>query len=313
LLQGARPAAPGGLCHALPPITAPQPCPEHCNGLCELDRLFSGGRASFQAEVEEKRMATILEKVPQLIAGATFLVLLLAVTHEWSYFDVVGHQFQSLMYATDYLVSALSWLPPIFISSLGLALIWLAASRSAGGRSREELLASSKSYRVIEVALIKPLLGLLIALAGFLGVLVLYSNPYALTPLIVLSSFLWISFLVWMKRSDTFGQYLTFEGLLFAWLVPLFVMFSFLEGRLQGYRSLTEPQNIHILKLKEPPNEERVSVLRILSVGIIAREPTARNVSFYRWENIVALTLDAAPLDVRPLSCRLWKTLCPKS
>jgi hypothetical protein len=53
----------------------------------------------------------VLDRFPTIITGSTFFVLVLAVTHEWGYFWVIGTHFQTLMSPSDYLSSGLLWLP----------------------------------------------------------------------------------------------------------------------------------------------------------------------------------------------------------
>jgi hypothetical protein len=53
----------------------------------------------------------VLDKFPTIITASTFFVLVLAVTHEWGYFWVIGTHFQTLMSPSDYLSSGLLWLP----------------------------------------------------------------------------------------------------------------------------------------------------------------------------------------------------------
>lgn len=64
----------------------------------------------------------LLDIVPSLAAGISFLVLSLAFVHEWAYYYVVGDQFQSLVGITDYFNSAIGWLPWV---ALGLCTVAL--------------------------------------------------------------------------------------------------------------------------------------------------------------------------------------------
>ena len=48
----------------------------------------------------------MLDRFPTILVASTFLVLSLAVSHEWGYFSIVGVHFRGKMTAYDYFASA---------------------------------------------------------------------------------------------------------------------------------------------------------------------------------------------------------------
>src|SRR4051794_700759 len=121
-------------------------------------------------------MTKILDKLPQIVAGVSFFVLVLAIVHEYAYFAVVGAQYQSLMSATDYLVSALSWMPLLEIALFIDAIGFLAFGRLAQGRSHQELMSSSTSYKRVYSPLLDTFFGSGTAVILGIGVFLL-GNP----------------------------------------------------------------------------------------------------------------------------------------
>ena len=124
-------------------------------------------------------MTKIFDKLPQIVAGVSFMVLILAIVHEYAYFAVVGAQYQSLMSATDYLVSALSWMPLFAIVLFIVAIGALAFARLAQGRSHQDLISSSTSYKRVYSPLLDTFFGSSTAVILGVGVLLL-GNPYRL-------------------------------------------------------------------------------------------------------------------------------------
>src|SRR4051812_20056289 len=88
---------------------------------------------------DETTRTNMLSSIPTAAAIASLGVLWLAVVHELAYFGVVAPQFISLMSATDYVASAISWLPSMgFFMIAGFAAN-LFQRRVEGFRSDEEL------------------------------------------------------------------------------------------------------------------------------------------------------------------------------
>jgi hypothetical protein len=61
-----------------------------------------------------------LEKIPSLIAVATFSALSLVVAHEWGYFGIIGRDFQSFFTTYDYLSELLVSIGPAFVFVMAL-------------------------------------------------------------------------------------------------------------------------------------------------------------------------------------------------
>lgn len=77
-------------------------------------------------------MKEILEDAARVIGLLTFAVLWLAFIYEYGFFYVVGRPLQSLMTGTDYMTSAVMWLPSSAFF-LGLGLLIANLGRRVGG------------------------------------------------------------------------------------------------------------------------------------------------------------------------------------
>jgi hypothetical protein len=252
----------------------------------------------------------IIEKSPQIFALVTFLVLVLAIIHEFAYFAVVGPQFQSLMTATDYLVSALSWMPTLGIAILVLTILSLAFLRWTGGRPVDQMRIESKQYRRFSLVMDTIFGG---AFSGAVaGAVILFGNPYDLRFAQSAVALALVTFFIWLGKREIFENVFTPLVILFVGLFLLLMFNAYVTGRVDGYLALTNQQNVHNLKLKDSSSETKVSVLRLLSEGVLARKLDEQKVLFYRWDWIEALSLDFVPPDSRSLACRELNFSCLK-
>jgi hypothetical protein len=247
-------------------------------------------------------MQSMIDRLPQVIAGVTFFVLALAITHEFAYFAVVGPQFQSLMTATDYLGSALSWMPLLAVLLFFTSLGFLAFVRWSGGRSPQQLRSESKGYRRVS-GVMDTIFGAA-GTGGMAASVFLFGNWYELGFAQGLASVSLASFLLWLRQFELFERVITLPVYLFAAGVPVLMLNAFVTGRSDGYRALTNQEHVHNVKLKDAADETKMSVLRLLSDGVLARKLDDRKVVFFRWDRVEALTLDFEPPDSKSLVCR---------
>lgn len=254
-------------------------------------------------------MDKMLDKLPQIVAGVSFLVLVLAIVHEYAYFMVVGPQYQSLMSATDYLVSALSWMPFIGISLFIVGVAMLSFARLAQGRSHPELLESSKHYRRVFAPMLDTLFGSATAFGLALAVL-LFGNPYRLGWAQNIVSVGLVSFLFWLQKLDLFARFLTGPVILMVSGLPVLMTMSYVSGRDDGYLALAFDRNVHLMKLKSSVEPENISVLRLMNAGLLGRRIEVPKLHFFRWDQIEELTLEYTPPDPRSLVCRLFGWDC---
>jgi hypothetical protein len=141
----------------------------------------------------------------------------------------------------------------------------------------------------------------------------LFGNPYDLRFVQGAASVALVAFLFWLKKFELFERALTLPVILVVASLPLLMLDAFLTGRADGYHALMDRANIYKLKLKDASDETTISVLRLLSEGVIARALDNQKVLFYRWDWIEALTLEFATPDPRSFVCRLVNFDCPKA
>jgi hypothetical protein len=282
---------------------------ERCDLICpDLPKVLRVA-VCVQASRSDERMK-IIEKLPQLITGVSFLVLTLAIVHEISYFALVGPQFQSLMSATDYLVSALSWMPLLGVVLFLTALATAAFARWTEGRTHDEMISTSKAYRRFAYPAMNALFGSTTVFAVAITIL-LFGNPYVLNASMGLASFGAVTFLFWLKKFEPFGRILTFPVFLIASGLPVLLLLAFVTGRSDAYYDLTFRGNVHAMRLKNSLEAANAVVLRLLAAGVLARKPDEHEIQFYRWDQIETLSVEFTPLDSRSLVCRLLNWSCP--
>ena len=213
------------------------------------------------------------------------------------------------MTATDYLVSALQWMPLIAALSFFVVLAGMAAWAWRGDRSHEEMRELSPGYRRITSYL--DVLFSTWVVVGFATAAILFGNPYDLRTATGLWSATVTAFFLWLTKFKMFSQLRTVPAFFFVTGLPILVVYAFLTGRANAYYDLTIPQTDFELTLSGDLGEARVSVLRLLSEGALVKIASSKSVAFYRWEAIKNLSHETALPDPRSLVCRMTGFGCP--
>jgi hypothetical protein len=89
-------------------------------------------------------MKSLIKNAHKYIVALTFVVFWCAFAYEYGFFWVVGRSLQSLMSTSDYLASAVAWLPPVFLfGMLGMGIHYF-FNRIEGFRTKEPIQAPTK-------------------------------------------------------------------------------------------------------------------------------------------------------------------------
>ncbi|MBR0962237.1 hypothetical protein [Bradyrhizobium japonicum] len=239
----------------------------------------------------------MLEKFPSMVAAATFIVLSLAVTHEWGYYAQFDPHIQGLVAPSDYLKSALLWLPTIAITYFVMATLtvlqWRAADFNLRPQRGEWML---------------HLVGLnFVALSA---ISFFYNSPIeAWTVYSIAIAYLWSLIVGYVARHEEVPKRFTFGALLLIMFLPTGLAFAYSFGTSEGRRDLSKRNEpTYTLTIKGKYERTRpVILLRALDKGALVRDQN--EVQFYGWGDVLSLQLSPQPSDSSH-SCRLFGVHC---
>jgi hypothetical protein len=240
-------------------------------------------------------MKEVLEAVTRYSAVVSVLVLTLAIAHEWAFFFFVGREVQALMNATDYLFSALYWLPPAI--AISLISIFLSELPNLLTDASPPPSRSSKGMIATFVLLLFLFIVTIVGLDIYNGAWIIYAG------LLILFAFIFV-----VVREVTRGR-ITVSMPIFAtcFVLILGLTWSIQSGVTDGRAALTKTSGVYIVRLKDEPNdnERHLVLLRNLNTGILVRDVLVRRILYYKWDQIVYLgRRDDVPTMV-PLICRV--------
>jgi hypothetical protein len=247
----------------------------------------------------------LLEAAGKAAAALSLVVLWLAFSYEYGFFQVVGREFQSLFGPTDYFASATSWLPSAAIASAA-GMVWhFLMRRMEGFRSKSEMRATYKTRWGAFLGVDFPfkILGAVIVISG--GVQLLFDNPYLFGAAAVAVSTIWFWLCSWFFRHDVVRISLSTSTMAFIFFAPPTTLMAYWNGLSDGQKSLTSIQNVYTVQIKGDAQEKKVQLLRNLNRGILFRDPISRRVGLYNWTEIV-VTSTRADISFRDnLFCKL--------
>jgi hypothetical protein len=263
----------------------------------------------------------IFIRLGQLTALVTAIAFSASLIHDWGYFDVIGSEYRALETVTDYLSSALQWMPQTLALIMAFVLFsWIARLASevpAQPVTVEQITTGQKAepekrYRVAGSLLVLLILGLPVSAYMFAsqesGILLLLV-PFAW--FLVLPTILIFVFGTWppRPRDDLFPIYII------TWIAPALFAFLLLLGDYHARTDLTRTDADYSLSTKStkgagpstgaPDVVAKVRVLRVLDRGILVSRSQGDQVEFIPWDSVHELGRPIK-LDLlqKPLGCR---------
>jgi hypothetical protein len=241
----------------------------------------------------------MLDKFPSMVAAATFIVLSLAVTHEWGYYSVFDPHIQGLVTPSDYLKSALLWLPAIVITYFIMATLTLLEWRASDFRFGERSRASKWITHILGVNFV------VLSLISFF-----YSTPvegwfvYSIA-----IAYVWSQIMEYMFSHHEVLSRFTLAAVLLVLFMPIGLSFAYASGMTEGRRDLLQ-RNEPTYTLTSKGKDERtrpVILLRALEMGALVRDQA--DVQFYGWGDVLMLQLSPKPSD-QSHSCQFFGIRC---
>lgn len=248
-----------------------------------------------------------LSKAIQGLAAAVVSVAIAAsVAYETGYFSIIGQKYQGILSASDYLSSALEWLP------------WLSLLYGVG-----LLLAHIGSFQLTQMAgqtfKARPLVlaGLIICLIAAVCLLaalvpfykILLYLPIAALPAVAAPLFgrLW-------KTASSIPKLTAIAVSSIAVMLALYC-----SGVGRAHRDISFIDNAYVIRPGidiEGAHVEGAQVLRALQKGLLVWKPQESRVDLVGWEKVERMThliwksYDAPWFE--PLGCNIWNKLCQR-
>ena len=239
------------------------------------------------------------EKIPSLIAVATFAALCVIVAHEWGYFGVLGADFQYYFTTYDYTSELIVFFGPSFVVVLLIAALQAAVLRSE----------SSSKWPTAKTRFGK-------LFAKFFGDLVLVAYVVAfwlfldqtnLAWLYMAIAFVYLRIATFVSGIRAFAE--TAIGLVVI-ILPAVMIGAYGFGRDSAYEDLQSTKYGYRLRLKNRAFDQPVKLLRLLDKGALVTNAGSRTIAFYPREEIVSLERVQPEWETRSFACLHWGWAC---
>ncbi len=256
-------------------------------------------------------MEKIRNVVVQIVTLSTILAILATVIHELSFYWWLAPELVDLPQASDYLITAMRWLPAAGLIMLG-GLVGIFVPRADGhffftrsvwkaaldndGNDLKQLSGPRRLFGVFSSVVLFGLNSFIffVAVTMFLFV----ANPPALAAAIVFG-------LVWFLACKWFifrviDQWISQEipalsakiGLMFT---PLIIGLIAVFGILDAQKIQNAEKGTYSINLEDIGVIEDVLVVRNLAAGVIIAIPHERRIQFYPWSDIKSVATEVPP------------------
>jgi len=230
--------------------------------------------------------------------------LWLGFSYEYGFFYLIGRPFQGLMKATDYIASAITWLPAVVLSFAAGIVMSFVVRRLEGFRSEDEIRAMYPTPLKAWIA--RDLLGTIFyitfVIAGFVDFL--FGNPYSIPFIPLAFAIIWFFLCNWFFSHESLRDFSRLARV-FILIAPLATLIALWHGFADGYRALSQVENVYLLKLDNDNTEKRLQLLRNLDQGLLFRDPISSKIVFYNWDSITGYSSVAQLPTPETLFCKL--------
>lgn len=254
-------------------------------------------------------METFLRNTPAVTALVSGLTLLLSVVHEWMYFLFIGPEYLSVMALTDYLTSALRWLPSSMLSVGAVIILEMFTRRMERGLSEREIVegspdpAATEKYRRLPWVIT---MGLILLLGPVTFMLMPFDSG-----MMLFASFcvLWMLFFLWFISSERIRENIHFSHRRILLFVPIILIFVAGKGYGSAIADLRESAGSYDIDLRKG-KVESVQLLRSFDVGVFIRIPNESALEVVPWSEIVSINKTHEIISHQSRACLWFGVLC---
>jgi hypothetical protein len=246
-------------------------------------------------------MPVELEKIPSLIAVATFAALSLTVAHEWGYFGIIGTEFQSFFTTYDYVSELLVSIGPVFAFLMAVLAVQAAAIRA--DNFTQPPVPKSRWGRWFHKWYLELMQFIAVAAA------LLFSDETSRVPIYILAGLFWYRIANYVLNHNdlqAFRKSLTGSLLI---LLPGAMIAMYGIGRDGAYYDLKDTIQYR-LQFKNKDFVHSVKLLRLLDKGALVLDTNNRAIEFYAREDIARVERDAPKWEATSFACRHWGWSC---
>lgn len=231
-------------------------------------------------------MISIIENVTKWTAVATISALLIAVSHEYGYFSIVGAHFQTVATTLDYLVNALVWLPSTFFM-VGIIVGF------------KDWITEPAPYQ--RPRLPKVLFRVTLSLAVFFGTVTFFIGGNFEYEIAYTAAIIIIYLGLWAYAFHY--SHLAWENYRILLFVPLIFIFSFYYGRRLAYDDLKKTSDVYVLKYKKTYVVRPVVLLRGFERGLLVKDQANESIELIRWDELQSFSRMIPSKKEPPLAC----------
>lgn len=242
-------------------------------------------------------MNDAFDKLPKLIAAISFAAMLVFVSREWSYFQVIGPGFLLLFTTYDFVSSAIIWIIPAAVG--GAMGFWLSSMSPDYNTIPRD---PSKGFLRNLIATEKRLI-IVFSIFAFMALIASYLSAWTvLSPLAIIVAI--ISTFAIAVVYDKYGLRKTM-GLsplrMVATMIALVILAAG-TGYDRAYSDLRHTRNVYKVTLADRQSVSKKTVLRIIEKGIIAVDRKTNQIAFVPMKRISELAKEIPdPYPKRPL------------
>jgi hypothetical protein len=243
----------------------------------------------------------MLDKLPSVLATASFFAIAMVVAHEWAYFSILGSEFQSFYSTSDYLNEFIVWLGPAFV-------ILLVAIAAHGALYRAADFESATPKSRIGRALDNWWQEIIYAISALIALLI--SNETNRSAVYVLLGLLWTKVTFYVLSHDRFKNWRTVGISLVIAGVPALMMLSYGIGRDSAYKDLQDTKDVYEVHFKNGAPSLTAKVMRVIDKGVLLLNPTTHQLEFRATSELSTLTKSSPTWETRSFVCRHWGWFC---
>lgn len=243
-----------------------------------------------------------LEKIPSLIAVATFAALLVVAANDWGYFGVIGPEFQSFYTAYDYISELVVSIGPIFVGLMVLLVIQAVIVRKTNFGS--EGVPTSKWGKRLYDWHLELGWGIGFVLA------VLFTDETRRFGLYTILGLFWFRACSYVYGHSAFDAFKRSATGLLVFVLPAAMIMAYGVGRDGAYTDLKSKEDQYRLYAKNREFSQSVKILRLLDKGAIVLDPVTKVVEFHPREDVALLERDEPKWETKSFACRHWGWGC---
>jgi hypothetical protein len=230
-------------------------------------------------------MKELMDTLAKLSGALVLFILVFSIIFDWGYFNSIGHDFQRIASATDYLTNAIEWVPTFsiifFIAVISALIIARAKKWPPEYTDTSSDITSFKTDATFIIFEIMVLLGV--------GISLILLPSYVNTSYYFLSLLLWPYFLKYIFSHENAPKIRGLPVNLAVLAGPMILVLAYSIGEDSGQRALHGNGDIYVLERKDDGTSSNIFILKGFEKGVLIRDVVKRDVELVRWDYVKSL------------------------